>query len=327
MASLGDGSASTHGLVHPALIYGSDGEFMEVALPFVEEGSVRSESTLVAVQARNVDNLRSALGGEPEGVTLLSVEQWYETSALTRDKFARWARQRSNGGRVRLIGEPPWAVGNDAQVRDWARHESMINLAFEGMPVSFVCPYDARALPPEIVEYAQSTHPALAGSEGITQSAGYQDPVKFCRRLDAAASGPAGDPLAEVNFGLADLAKLRRLVTATAIDAGLEGDRAGELAVAVNEVATNAIVHGAPPATLGIWVREGEIVCEVSDAGAGVKDALAGQLPPPADGRGGRGLWVARRLCDAVEIRNGDGCSVSLHVTTRRPGARRRLAN
>jgi len=169
---------------------------------------------------------------------------WYETSALTRDKFGRWARQRINGWRGRLIGEPPWAVGNDPQVRDWARHESMINLAFEGMPVSFLCP-DARALPPEIVEYAQSTHPALAAPEGITQSAGYQDPVEFCRRLGAAASGPAGDPLAEVNFGLADLPELRRLVTATAVDAGLEGERAGELAVAMNEVATNAIVHGA----------------------------------------------------------------------------------
>jgi anti-sigma regulatory factor (Ser/Thr protein kinase) len=315
MASAWEGSAEADGFVHSALIYRSDREFMKVARPFVEEGSARSEPTLVAVQARNAENLRSALGGEPEGVTLLSVEQWYETSALTRDKFARWARQGINGERVRLIGEPPWAVGNDAQIRDWARHESMINLAFEGMPVSFLCPYDARALPSEIVEYAQSTHPALAAPEGITQSARYQDPVEFCGRLDAASSGPAGDPLAEVNFALADLPTLRRLVTATAIDAGLEGDRAGELAVAVNEVATNAIVHGAPPATLGIWVREGEFVCEVSDAGAGVEDPLAGQLTPPADGRGGRGLWLARRLCDAVEIRNGIRSVVSLHAT------------
>jgi anti-sigma regulatory factor (Ser/Thr protein kinase) len=315
MASRGQGLAAADGFAHSALIYESDREFMEVALPFVEEGSARSEPTLVAVQARNADNLRAALGGEPEGVTLLSVEQWYETSALTRDKFARWATQRVNGERVRLIGEPPWAVGNDAQIRDWARHESMINLAFDGMPVSFLCPYDARALPPEVVEYAKSTHPALAAPEGITESAGYQDPVEFCRRLDAAASGPAGDPLAEVNFGLADLPKLRRLGTATAVEAGLERHRAGELAVAVNEVATNAIVHGAPPARLAIWVREDEIVCEVSDAGAGVKDPLAGQLTPPLDGRGGRGLWLARRLCDAVEIRNGVRCVVSLHAT------------
>jgi anti-sigma regulatory factor (Ser/Thr protein kinase) len=60
----------------------------------------------------------------------------------------------------------------------------------------------------------------------------------------------------------------------------------------------------------------------VNDSGAGIEDALAGQLAPRPDGGGGRGLWLARLLCDAVEIRNADGCSVSLHATTRRPGAR-----
>jgi anti-sigma regulatory factor (Ser/Thr protein kinase) len=322
MASLGERSVAAESFVHPALIYGSDREFMEVALPFVEKGSARSEPTLVAVQARNADNLRSALGGEPEGVTLLSVEQWYETSARTRDKFARWVKERINGGRIRLIGEPPWAVGNDAQIRDWARHESVINLAFEAMPVTFVCPYDARVLPAEIVEHARSTHPVLAAPEGVAESSGYEEPLEFCRRLDAAVSEPADAPLAEVDFALADLPRLRRLVTSTAIDAGLAGYRADELALALNEVATNAIVHGAPPAALLIWVRDGEIICQVNDSGAGIEDALAGQLAPRPDGGGGRGLWVARLLCDAVEIRNADGCRVSLHATTRRPGAR-----
>ena len=44
--------------------------------------------------------------------------------------------------RARLMGEPPWADGSEAQIRDWARHESVINVAFSGLPVSVVCPYD-----------------------------------------------------------------------------------------------------------------------------------------------------------------------------------------
>ena len=52
-----------------------------------------------------------------------------------------------------------------------------------------------------------------------------------------------------------------------------------------------------------IWHQDGEIVFEVSDAGEGIQDALAGQLAPPRPASGGRGLWLTRLLCDAVEIR------------------------
>ena len=122
------GEASSDGFVHQALIYGSDGEFMDVALPFVEEGLSASEPTLVAVQDRHVENLRAALGGTPDGLTLHPVDDWYETSARTREKFARWAGERTSAGRrARLVGEPSWALAHEAQVRDWARHESVIN--------------------------------------------------------------------------------------------------------------------------------------------------------------------------------------------------------
>ena len=125
-----------------------------------------------------------------------------------------------------------------------------------------------------------------------------------------------GESLVEMGFGLADLHRVRELVLAAAVDADLPQERADELALAVNEIATNAIVHGRPPTTLRVWRQKGEIVCEVADAGKGIKDPLAGHLRPPAEAPGGRGLWLARLLCDAVEIRNGVGCTVTLHATT-----------
>ena len=97
-------------------------------------------------------------------MTLYVVEQWYETSARTREKFARWAAEHADGGRTRLIGEPPWAIGHEAQVRDWARHESVINVAFADRQVTFICPYDAQALPAEVLGYARSTHPEIVDS-------------------------------------------------------------------------------------------------------------------------------------------------------------------
>ena len=94
MKSNGEASDPASGFVHQALIYSSDEEFLDVALPFVEGAVSAEEPALVAVQERNVENLRSALDGAPPGVTLLSVEQWYETSARTRDKFARWVAEK-----------------------------------------------------------------------------------------------------------------------------------------------------------------------------------------------------------------------------------------
>ncbi len=300
---------------HSALIYGSDDALMNVALPFVEQGIEAGEPTLVTVQASNIDNLRSALGGEPEGVTLMSADEWYESSARTRDKLIRWAGERIGAGRVRLIGEPAWAVGNDAAVRDWARHESVTNVAFEGMPVSFICPFDARQLPAEIVEHAGRTHPEIVGPQGSRVSDAYEDPHEFCRRLDTRIEHPEGEPSTVLAFNLADLRLVRRTVASAAVAVGLSGSRADELALAVNEIASNAVIHGRPPATLRIWQQVGDLVCEVSDAGEGIRDVLAGQLAPSAEKIGGRGIWLARMLCDAVEIRSGIGCTVSMHAS------------
>jgi anti-sigma regulatory factor (Ser/Thr protein kinase) len=305
-----------NGFEHSALIYGSDDAFLETAVPFVEGGVAAGEPTLVSVQGRNIENLRAAMGGEPEGVTLLSIEEWYETSARTREKFVHWSRERSGSRRVRLIGEPPWALGNGPRIRDWARHESVLNVTFAGMPVSFLCPYDSRALPEEIVEYARRTHPEIAGGDGSTSSDVYEEPREFCRRLNTHVERPEGDPVEVLDFNLADLRKMRRMVTSTAVSSGLSGSRADELALAVNEIASNAVVHGRLPATLRIWDGKGRFVCEVSDAGDGIKDALAGQLTPPLAGIGGRGIWLARMLCDAVEIRNDIECTVSIHANT-----------
>ena len=310
----GEASAPDIGFVHSALVYRSDDAFMEVALPCLEEGMAAGEPALVAVRPENAESLREALGGEPEGITLLSADEWYETSAGTRDKVAQWIADEAGDGRVRVLAEQPWAIGNEAQVRDWARHESVTNLAFAGIEGEFLCAYDERLLTMEIVEHARRTHPTIAGPDGNDPSRGFEDPHEFCRRLDSAVERPEGEPMIVLDFNLADLRRVRRIVTSMAVARGHSGSRADELALAVNEIASNAVVHGSLPATLRIWERAGELICEVSDAGDGIEDAFAGQFTPPSDSIGGRGIWLARMLCDAVEIRNDAGCTVSVHA-------------
>jgi anti-sigma regulatory factor (Ser/Thr protein kinase) len=312
----GEASEHAEGFVHQALIYGSDQQFMDVALPFVEEGLSAREPVLVAVENRHLENLRGALGGTPEGATFQPAEGWYGTSAGTREKFARWASERTAGGRrARLIGEPPWALGNAARVRDWARHESVLNVAFASLPLSFICPYDARALPDEILEHARGTHPEMVTGGGTSASDSYVDPLEFCERLDSTVEAQSLEPSLEVVFELGDLPAVRRLIGSLALDVGLTSSRTEEIVLAANEIATNAVIHGRPPATVRAWEGGDQIIVEVTDAGDGIRNVLAGQLPPPPDGLGGRGLWLTRLLCDAVEICDVGGCTVTMHAT------------
>jgi anti-sigma regulatory factor (Ser/Thr protein kinase) len=314
----GEASAPGVDFAHRALIYGSDEEFMDVALPFVADGLNTEQPTLVSVQSRHIENLRAALGGAPEGLAVHAVEDWYGTSARTRDKFARWATERTRGGRrIRLLGEPAWALGNEARIRDWARYESVINVAFASLPATCICPYDARVLPEDVLGHARHTHPEIVDGAGSSRNDSYEDPREFCSRLDATVEAQRRPPALEMLFGLGDLPALRRLAGSFAIEAGLEGSRTEEIVLAVNEIATNAVIHGEPPTTLRAWHAEGEIIFDVTDAGGGIQDALAGQLPPPAEGLGGRGLWLSRLLCDAVEICNAGGCTVTMHAATR----------
>jgi anti-sigma regulatory factor (Ser/Thr protein kinase) len=289
---------------------------MDVALPFVEQGLDSREPTLVALQERHIENLRAALGAISGELTLIPAEEWYVTSARTRDRFARWAVERvEEGGRVRLMGEPPWTLGHEARVRDWARHESVVNVAFASLPVTFICPYDARVLPQEVLDHARETHPEIVSAAGVSPSSSYEDPRDFCERLDSTVEVQSREPSLEMMFGLGDLQSVRRLVGSFAIDAGFAGPRTEEIVLAVNEIATNALLHGQPPATVRAWNADDEIILEVVDAGEGIPDALAGQLPPPAQGLGGRGLWLTRLLCDAVEICNAGGCTVTVHAS------------
>jgi anti-sigma regulatory factor (Ser/Thr protein kinase) len=317
----GEASGPSNGFVHQALIYGSDDEFVDASLRFVEEAMALREPALVAAHERNLENLRDALGGTSAGVTLVSVEHWYETSARTRDKFDSWVVEQINGGRGRLIAEPPWSTGHGAQLRDWARHESVLNVAFADYPLTFLCPYDARVLPDEAIDHAQATHPEIVGVDGASASPNYENPRDFCRRLDAEVTRPTGDPSIETGFRLGDLPGVRRLIESTAIAAGMTDSRAEAAVLAVNEIATNALLHGRPPAALRLWIDEEELICEISDPGSGIDNVLAGQLPPSATQTSGRGLWMARQLCDAVEVRNSDGCTVTVRMKLPGDGA------
>jgi anti-sigma regulatory factor (Ser/Thr protein kinase) len=65
-----------------------------------------------------------------------------------------------------------------------------------------------------------------------------------------------------------------------------------------------------------VWVQGRTATCEVTDEGTGPSDPLAGYRPPPRQQSGGRGLWIAAQMCDALAIgRRGEATVVRFSVT------------
>lgn len=159
-------------LEHRALVYDSDAAYLASVVPFVREGIARGDCVLVVTARAQTRRLRRALGDDADGVEFRDSAEWYRSpiGALTNyrafmdDRFAEGARW------VRIIGEPLWAGRSRAEVAEWTRYESMLNLALASAPATIVCPYDARSASRGILAGAGHTHPG---------SAAYREPEEF----------------------------------------------------------------------------------------------------------------------------------------------------
>ncbi|NLU78310.1 ATP-binding protein [Micromonospora sp. HNM0581] len=129
--------------------------------------------------------------------------------------------------------------------------------------------------------------------------------------------GPApGDgeatPLLSESFTAQTVTALRHLLTARVSAAGLTGDVAEDLVLAVHELVTNAVLHGGGRGRLDVFRRADLLVCEVTDHG----DVRGGDLPmnlPATNTPGGRGLWLAHHLTGALTItRRPDGLTATV---------------
>lgn len=115
-----------------------------------------------------------------------------------------------------------------------------------------------------------------------------------------------------------DLAAVRRHVFDASELARLDGERAGGLAVAVNEIVTNAIRHGVPPATITIRLTSSALLVAVHDHGTRFRapEVYAQHRRaerPGLERTSGRGLWLAAQLCDRLDLDTGaDGTTVTL---------------
>jgi serine/threonine-protein kinase RsbW len=118
---------------------------------------------------------------------------------------------------------------------------------------------------------------------------------------------PAGAHLVlACGFDVNSLAAVRHEIVAHAPRFGLAEPHLSDFILAVNEVTSNAVRHGGGKGRLRLWQSLINLVCAVDDEGADPPGEIARrtreQVDPPVGAEGGRGLWLARRLCDTVSI-------------------------
>lgn len=305
---------ASRSLEHPALVYRNLDELLGATVPFLNEALEQRQPAFVAVGQAELDALRSAVGAE--GVGWADTNRWFPEPAKRLRAFHLYILEAIRGGatRIRLIGEPLWPTGPPEFSREWARYESALNAILEPYPVSLICTYAATRLNPAIIEDAHRTHPTIGDDLGWHRSETFEDPS-----AQLALWNPPLGPVPRSAAGLTDptdLSSARSFVRERGAEAGLVGERADDLVLAVSEVLANASLYSGGRIVLRTWVSDPYFLCQIDEDGRGPTDSLAGYRPPGDDQQSGRGLWLARQVLDLLQIVPGpSGTAVRLHLS------------
>ncbi|MFF4772489.1 ATP-binding protein [Microtetraspora fusca] len=127
----------------------------------------------------------------------------------------------------------------------------------------------------------------------------------------------APDTAKELTFSLDDLPEVREFAAVQARSQGMREDAVGDFVVALNEVATNAVTHGAPEARLRLWDDRDGLVVDVHDEGKDWHpEGPPGRVAPPENAISGMGLWVARKLSTDIYVETGsNGTTVTMRFS------------
>jgi anti-sigma regulatory factor (Ser/Thr protein kinase) len=310
--------------VHIGAIVDSPAQLLTTALAFVAEGLDAGDLVVLACPPDTAGSVRAGLGERAEAVEedlriALAGTRPPDAFALHRRLLERAAGTRS--GRLRVLGQVQF--GSDAIAwREGERYEAATNAVLAGSPLTALCLYDRSVLPPAVVTSARATHPMLLGPSGPRPSPSFADPSGYVRGLPVPRERvETGPPVFEMHAA-PSLPDLRHALGAVIEAHVADEEQRADLYLGVSEVAANAFRHGSRPVSARVWADSARLVCTVTDSGRSFDNPLAGFVPAhgPDLGRGGMGLWLARKLFDSVDLLPGaNGFTVRLSTALRAP--------
>ena len=298
-------------LEHAAVFYAAEDEYLDEVLGFAGAGLDDGELVFVAVPGPKIGLLRQHLDGRAGEVTFADMTTMGANPAWIIPRVRAFL-DANPGRQVRYVGEPIWETRSAEELREATRHEALINLAFAGVPVSILCPYDTTRLDTDVIANAECTHPVVIRDGHSRPSPAYAEAAMFPEDCDQPLPVP---PRHAAAFSYRDcLAQVRAFAGEYARKAGLSSRRVADLVTAVHELAANTLRHTSSDGVLNMWAAAGEVVCQVQDAGC-ISDPLVGRCRPAPDAGHGHGLWVVHQLCDLVEFRTSTGgTTIRLHM-------------
>lgn len=310
-------SSLTNGFSHDLLVHHNDDELIHGTRAFVEQGLASGGTVLVHGTRQRVAMMHDVLGTHPRLEYGLD-EDLYQAPTRTLFSYQRELAQNPEPVEVWSTGTVPF--GRDPGTQSgWARYESAVNEALSAYPFHGLCTYDTRTLPASVIAASKATHPTVSTGQTSSLNTHYRDPDAFFGHPLAHGPEPPDRPpsMAITLTDSADLAPARHLIKASArVSSALPLQAVEEFLIAVNEVMTNGLAHGAPPVHLAQWAEPTTLTCKVVDSGPGTLPPLTGYRRPNRSGPAG--LWSARQLVDDLVITNNThqgGTSVLLTKT------------
>lgn len=303
---------------HEALLYRGTDDFVSEASTFITAALAAGEPVMVAVPGTRIAPLREALNGAADQVEFHDMTELGRNPARIIPAWRRFVDMHAAEGRpVRGIGEPIWAGRRPAEIDECQRHEALLNRALAGELVWLLCPYDAAALDPDVLDAAHRSHPLVCDHHVRRRSGQYVDQTTTESPFAGELPPPPTDAFT-LRFVAAQLHEVRAEVDERARRHGLGRDRASDLMLAVAELAANSVRHGGGGGTVSVWSDDGRLTLEVRDGGR-IDDPLAGRHEPTHDQHHGRGLWLVNQLSDLVQIRSSRSGGSAVRITIDRP--------
>ena len=300
------------GFYHETAFYGSDDDFLTIAVPFVEGGLREGQPTLVACAEKNTALLRDALGHDEAITYLAGADQYSRPAEAIASYRAIYGRHAKAGAtQIRAVGEVPHP-GLGVPWDWWGRYENAVNQAFAEFPLWGLCPYDTRITPSEVLADVARTHEYIATVPGE-----HLPSPEFGNGLPLSRPVPDVLERASPRVSLVDPtpAAVREAVNAAITGTCLTEDNAHDVVYAASEIVTNGLSHGVSPVRFRLWADDSRVVVAVTDNGSGPVDPMAGLIPTTATRSAGLGLWILHRTCDYVSMgRDEHGFTVRVSV-------------
>ncbi|MEV4709269.1 sensor histidine kinase [Actinoplanes sp. NPDC049316] len=297
---------------HAALFYADLDEYLAGTLAFLRAGLAAGARVAVAVPSPRLQCLRDALGAAGRQVRFIDMAESGRNPGRIIPSVLCAVADDHPAGPVHIVTESTWAERTAAEYPACVQHEALVDRVLSGRSVSVLCPYDVTHLPHAALADARLTHRTVVQGRHRRHNDRYAPGVAL-RAVNHELSVPG--TAATLAFDADTFAGLRRVVVERARSGGTPPERLNDVAVAVSELATNAVVHGGGAGLLRSWTDDRHFVCEVASKGR-IADDLVGRRPVPPTEVSGRGVLLVNMVADLVRMHVGDhGTTVRFYIS------------